>query len=293
MDTPLSLTLADGSTLEYFLDDQAPDDAGLLVYHHGTPAAGPLGPDLLEPARAAGLRIAELVRPGYGGSTRQPGRTIADVVPLVAALADHLGHERFVSLGWSGGGPHVLATAALLPDRCAAALCLAGVAPYGVDGVDFLAGMGEDNIAEFGAAVEGPDALEAFLTEAAAGLAAVTGPEVNDAMSSLLPDVDKAHLTGDAAEHLAAELRWSVSTGIWGWFDDDVAFVEPWGFDLAGIRVPVQIWQGSEDLMVPFAHGQWLAGRVPGAQPHLAAGEGHLSLVARIGEGMAALRAAL
>jgi pimeloyl-ACP methyl ester carboxylesterase len=287
------LTLADGSTLQYFLDDGAPADAGLLVYHHGTPAAGPLGDDLVLPAREAGLRIVELVRPGYGGSTRQPGRTIADVVPLVTALADHLGHERFVSLGWSGGGPHVLATAALLPDRCAAALCLAGVAPYDAEGLDYLAGMGEDNIAEFGAALEGPAPLEAFLSEAGAALAEVTGPEVNEAMSSLLPEVDKAHLTGAEAEHLAAELRWSLSTGIWGWFDDDLAFVAPWGFDLASIRVPVQVWQGSADLMVPFAHGRWLAAHVPSAEPVLAEGEGHLSLVPRIGEGMATLRAHL
>ena len=287
------LALPDGGTLQYFVDDGAPADAALLVYHHGTPAAGPLGDDLVLPAREAGLRIVELVRPGYGGSTRQPGRTVVDVVPLVTALADHLGHERFVSLGWSGGGPHVLATAALLPERCAAALCLAGVAPYDAEGLDYLAGMGEDNIAEFGAAVDGAGPLEAFLSEAGGALSAVTGPEVNEAMSSLLPEVDKAHLTGEEAEHLAAELRWSLSTGIWGWFDDDLAFVAPWGFDLSAIGVPVQVWQGSEDLMVPFAHGRWLAARIPTAEPVLVDGEGHLSLVPRIGEGMAALRAHL
>ena len=293
MHTPTSLTLPDGGVLQYFVDEDAPEGADLLVYHHGTPAAGPLGADLLDPARAAGLQIVEVVRPGYGGSTRQPGRTVADVVPLVSALVDHLGHERFVSLGWSGGGPHVLATAALLPERCAGALCLAGIAPYGASGLDYLAGMGEDNIAEFGAALAGPSELEAFLTEAAAGLASVTGAEVNDAMSSLLPDVDKAHLTGEEAEHLAAELRWSVAMGIWGWFDDDVAFVEPWGFDLADITVPVQVWQGTEDLMVPFAHGQWLAANVPSVEARLADGEGHLSMVAHIGEGMQRLRSLL
>ena len=288
-----SLTLADGSTLQYFVDDDAPSDAALLIYHHGTPAAGPLDDELRVPAREAGLRIVELVRPGYGGSTRKAGRTIADVVPLVEALADHLGHERFVSLGWSGGGPHVLATAAMLPSRCAGALCLAGIAPYEAEGLDYLAGMGKDNIAEFGAALAGPAELEAFLSEAATGLAGVTGAEVTEAMDSLLPDVDKAHLTGAAAESLAAELRWSLSTGIWGWFDDDLAFVRPWGFALDDIRVPVQVWQGSEDLMVPFAHGRWLAAHVPGVVPTLAQGEGHLSLVHRIGDGMAALRAQL
>lgn len=289
-DQPRILTLQDGSLLQYFLDTGAPDDAALLVYHHGTPAAGPLDSELLDPARAAGLQLVELVRPGYGESTRTPGRSVADVVPLVAALADHLGHDRFATLGWSGGGPHALATAALLPGRCVAALSLAGIAPYDADGLDYLAGMGDDNVAEFGAALDGPDSLQAFLDEACAGLTDVTGDDVVATMSSLLPEVDRAHLTGSGAEHLAAELRWSVAGGIWGWFDDDVAFVEPWGFGVEHIAVPTLIWQGSDDLMVPFAHGQWLAARVPGASVNLAQGEGHLSMVTRIGEAMHELR---
>lgn len=293
MSRPECLTLADESSVEYFLDEDAPAGAALLVYHHGTPAAGPLDDELLAPARAAGLQVVQLVRPGYGRSTRQPERSVADVVPLVAALADHLGHERFVSMGWSGGGPHVLATAALLPDRCAGALCLAGVAPYEAEGLDYLAGMGEDNIAEFGAALAGPAELEAFLTAACADLVEVTGAQVIDALASLLPDVDRAHLTGEAAEHLAEELRWSVAHGIWGWYDDDIAFIRPWGFDVGALTVPVQVWQGTDDLMVPFAHGQWLAAHVPGADVLLAPGEGHLSMVARIGEGFTRLRALL
>lgn len=285
------LELADGQRLDYFLADVGDD---LLIYHHGTPAAGPLAADMVEAARAQGFRIAELVRPGYGESTRQPGRTIADVVPLVEALADHLGAERFVTLGWSGGGPHALATAALLPDRCAGALSLAGVAPYGVPDLDFLAGMGEDNIAEFGAALEGPDDLEAFLAAAAADLHTVTADQVVDALRSLLPPVDQAYLTGEQGEAMAEELRWSVNNGIWGWFDDDVAFCQPWGFDLADIEVPVQIWQGTDDLMVPFAHGKWLARSVPGCRVELREGHGHLSLAAlAFEEGLEGLRAGL
>ena len=275
MSAPSFLTLADGTRLDYFLADLGDD---LLIYHHGTPAAGPIGSDLLAAAAHHGFTVAELVRPGYGESTRQPDRTVADVAPLAAQLADHLGAERFVTLGWSGGGPHALATAALLPDRCVSALCLAGVAPYGVPGLDFLAGMGEDNIAEFGAALRGADDLEAFLAAAAADLHQITGEQVVDALLSLLPAVDQDYLTGEQGEEMAAELRWSVSRGIWGWFDDDVAFCQPWGFDLAQIRVPVQVWQGSEDLMVPFAHGEWLAQAIPAAQPALRQGHGHLSV---------------
>lgn len=285
------LTLASGARLDYLVEG---DGDALLVYHHGTPAAGPIPHDLTAAASAHGFTIAELVRPGYGESTRQAGRSIADVVPLVEALADHLGHERFVTMGWSGGGPHAIATAALLPQRCAAALSLAGVGPYGEPDLDFLAGMGEDNIAEFGAALEGGASLESFLSEAAASLRDVTADEVIDAMRSLLPPVDQAHLTGREGEEMAAELRWSLAHGIWGWYDDDIAFTRPWGFDLGTIAVPVQVWQGSEDLMVPLAHGQWLAVRLPTADPRLVEGEGHLSLASRAcDQGFAELRRVL
>lgn len=284
----LSMDLPDGARLDYFADDV---DGDLLVYHHGTPAAGPLDPHMVAAARAHGFRLVELVRPGYGESTRQPGRSVADVVPLVAGLADHLGAERFATFGWSGGGPHAIATAALLPGRCAGALCLAGIAPYGAPGLDFLAGMGEDNIEEFAASLSGEAALEAFLSEGARGLAEVSGAEVVDAMLGLLPPVDQAHLREGYGEILAAELRWSVRNGIWGWFDDDMAFCRPWGFDLGALEVPVQIWQGTDDLMVPVAHGEWLAGAVAGARSDIRAGEGHLSLAgAAMSEGFARLR---
>lgn len=285
------LTLANGDRLDFFIEGEG--DA-LLIYHHGTPAAGPPSADMVEAATSNGFVLAELVRPGYGQSTRQPGRTVADIAPLVASLADHLGHDRFVTMGWSGGGPHAIATAALLPERCLAAKSLAGVAPYGEPDLDFMAGMGEDNICEFGAALQGAAQLEAFLTEAHAQMRDVTADQVVEAMISLLPPVDQGYLSGKEAEEMAAELRWSLAHGIWGWFDDDVAFTLPWGFDLAAVTRPVQIWQGSEDLMVPFAHGQWLAGNVGGAQPYLVNGHGHLSLAATcFGPGFAALREAL
>jgi len=285
------LALEAGGRLDYLL---AGEGDALLVYHHGTPAAGPIGQSVVQAARASGLVVAELVRPGYGESTRQPGRTVADVVPLVEALVDHLGFERFVTMGWSGGGPHAIATAALLPERCAAAMCLASVGPFGEPDLDFLAGMGEDNIAEFGASLAGPEQLQDFLEEAAGGLRDVSAEQVVSAMLSLLPPVDQEYLTGEEAEEMAAELRWSLAHGIWGWFDDDIAFTLPWGFDLADVSRPVQVWQGTDDLMVPYAHGEWLASHVPTAQPHLVAGQGHISLAAQAFEpGFAALRDSL
>jgi pimeloyl-ACP methyl ester carboxylesterase len=288
-----TLATSGGAQVEYLVDDAAEPDAPLLVFHHGTPAAGPLDPALLVPARVHGFRLVELVRPGYGASTRQAGRRVADVAPWVSALADLLGHERFATIGWSGGGPHALATAALLPERCVGALSLAGVAPFGMDGLDWLEGMGQDNIDEFGAALAGDDALTAYLEGQAGVLAEVRGEAVIDAMASLLPAVDRGFLTGEAAETMAAALRFSLAGGVDGWFDDDRAFCAPWGFDLARVRVPVLVWQGSDDLMVPFAHGRWLAENVPSARVRLSEGDGHLSMVARVGEGIAELRALL
>ncbi len=155
---------------------------------------------------------------------------------------------------------------------------IAGAAPWDAGGLDFLAGMGEQNVEEFGATLEGEAALRAYLNEEAPGLRDTDGPGIVAALSTLLPDVDRALLTEEYGDWLAANFREGLRTGVDGWLDDNLAFVRPWGFDLSSITVPTFIWQGDQDLMVPFAHGRWLADHVPGATGHLEAGEGHLSI---------------
>lgn len=235
--------------LEVLVD--GPADGVPLVFHGGTPWAVAPYPALTTAATAQGLRTIMYSRPGYATSTARPGRTVADAATDTAAILDALGAGRFVTLGWSGGGPHALACAALLPDRCLAAATVAGIAPYDADGLDFLAGMGPENIAEFGAAVAGVAELTAYLDREAPTLADITGDQLADALGGLVPDVDKAALTGEIADGLATRFRRAVSTGIAGWRDDDLAFVRPWGFELATIGVPVSVWQGAQDLMVP------------------------------------------
>ena len=274
-------TLSIRADIEYFIDEGAPDASGLLIYHHGTPAAGPMQQDLLLAARASNLQAVELVRPGYGSSTRQAGRSVADIVPSVLELADHLGHETFVTLGWSGGGPHAIASLALAGGRCRAAMSLAGVAPCDAPGLTFLDGMGQENIDEFGAALAGNDELAEYLGAQREDLRAITGPDVISALATLLPDVDRAFLTGERGREMAASLRWSVAQGIWGWFDDDIAFTQPWGFDLAAVDLPLSIYQGTADLMVPPAHGRWLASAIPAAHSVIADGHGHLSMASK------------
>jgi pimeloyl-ACP methyl ester carboxylesterase len=261
-----------------------PADGRVLLFHGGTPtAAVPFRP-LIEAAAGRGLRLVTYSRPGYATSTPQPGRSVADAAADVRAIVDWLGADDFLTLGWSGGGPHALACAALLPDRCRAAVSLAGVAPSGVDGLDFLAGMADENVREFSSALAGEDALVACLTDIAPHLATVTADDVAAALGGLVPEVDKAALTGEFAEFMAQSFHKAMSTGIDGWVEDDLAFVRAWGFQLTDIRVPVAVWQGGQDRMVPFAHGQYLAGRIPNARAHLQPEEGHLSLgVASLG----------
>ncbi len=249
-----------------------------LIAHNGTPMAPLLHEPFVAAATARGIRIVTYARPGYGQSTRQEGRNVADCAQDVEHIADDLGVRRFVVTGWSGGGPHALACAALVQDRVSSCATIASVAPWGAEGLDWLAGMGKENEEEFGAALAAPEQLRTYLQAAAVDLTEVTADQVAAALGDLIPDVDRAALTGEFAEYFARSLRGAVSNGIWGWFDDDIAFTRDWGFDLSEVRVPVTIWQGDQDRMVPFAHGRWLADRVAGAKARLESGHGHLSV---------------
>jgi pimeloyl-ACP methyl ester carboxylesterase len=270
------VVMPDRRRLETYVS--GPLDGPVLVYHTGTPSGGPLFERTVAEAVGRGLRLVTWSRPGYAGSTRLPGRSVGDVAADVAAVLDELDADRCYVAGASGGGPHTLATAALLPERVIAAATIASVAPYRAEGLDWMAGMGAENVEEFGAALAGPSELQPYLERFADMLAAITPDAVADSLGDLIPDVDRAALTGDFAESTAASLRASVSSGIWGWFDDDIAFTSPWGFDLASIRVPVSVWQGQQDRMVPFAHGEWLAAHIPNADARLYPELGHLSL---------------
>jgi len=270
------LPLADGRSLEVFVGGA--EDGIPLIHHNGTPSSGrPYGP-FLDLAADRGLRLVTYSRAGYSSSTRNPGRSVGDIADDVAAILDSLGATRCYTVGWSGGGPHALACAALLPDRVIAVASIAGVAPYPADGLDWMTGMGAENLAEFGAALENPDQLQQFLEHEGSWVATVTADRVAADFGDLVSDVDRSAITGDFAEWLAVGFRESVRNGIWGWFDDDLAFVKPWGFEVGTIKRPVDIWQGGQDRMVPFAHGQWLAQHVGSATAHLLPEHGHLSL---------------
>ena len=271
----------DGRALRAY---EAGDPGGeLVVVHHGTPCSGVLAQWWADDAASRGIRLVGYDRPGYGDSDRHPGRSVADAAADAVAIADALGFDRFYTWGVSGGGPHALACAALRPDRIIAAATLASVAPYGAEGLDWLAGMGQDNLDEFGAAEAGEATLRPFLAEASAGLIAAGPDGLAEEMRGILSAPDVAAVSGDVAEFMYAWLAGGQRAGFEGWLDDDLAFVRDWGFDLAAIRVPVLVLQGGQDLMVPYAHGAWLAAHVPGATARLSDADGHLTLMADLG----------
>jgi pimeloyl-ACP methyl ester carboxylesterase len=267
-----TVTLRDGRELAVAVS--GPSGGVPLLYHHGTPGC------LIQPAASQeecarrGLRFLTYSRAGAQDSTRNPGRTVADVAADMEDVLDALGADRCLVAGKSGGGPHALATAALLPERVAAVISIAGCRPYG-DG--FLEGMGADNIEEFELALQGEEALRPFVMKHREALKDADAEALVRDLATLLPEIDRQVLTSDVGADAVAGMIGGVQVPD-AWIDDDLAFTRDWGFDLGAIAVPTYIWQGSEDKMVPFHHGEWLAAHLPGAVAHLEQGEGHFSI---------------
>jgi pimeloyl-ACP methyl ester carboxylesterase len=281
--TELDVTLRDGRTLHIY--DEGDPNGHVVVEHHGTPGSGLAYEPDIEKARERGLRLIGYDRAGYGTSTPNPGRVVADIAKDIADVLDALGVERFATIGGSGGGPHTLALGALLADRGVGVAAIASPVPWEAEGIDWLEGQGEQNRQEWAAALQGPEALEAFLEPMAQEMLAASAEDLRDVLVTLLPPVDREVLTGERAEHTKRMFARAVATGVAGWRDDDLAFTRPWGYELADIGVPVLLWQGVQDLMVPVAHGRWLAERIPGVEAHISEEDGHLSIaVGRLGE---------
>ena len=275
-----TMRFRDGRTLEY--RRSGPEHAEtMLVFHVGTPSAAVTFPQVEAAAAARDIGTVTYSRAGYEGSTRSPGRSVAEEAANTAALAAHLGTSSLIVAGWSGGGSAALACAALLPDRVRACAVLAGGAPPEEVGPDWFAWHAEEDRAELEALAAGsPDPLRQGFEDAALSLAAMT-PE--DMMGSPgTPEVDReayAAIPG-FAEALVDSMRRGLSRGVDGWLDDETASARSWGFRVGDIRVPVTIRHGVADPMVSVEHGRWLADHVPGARGEFLAGGAHASVMA-------------
>jgi pimeloyl-ACP methyl ester carboxylesterase len=270
-----TLKLTDGRFLEYF--DNGISSTTAVVFHHGTPGHGYVWAGWLERAAERGIRAISYSRAGYGISDRNEGRTVLSNNDDIRELIDSFGIRDFISIGWSGGGPHATATTAM--SGCHGAISLAGIGGYGASDLDFLADMGPENEVEFGEAVKGEAAISAWMEVNGLAFKHVTGDEIRGAFGGLVDVADKKILAGQFAEDFAATMRKSLAVSFDGWIDDDIAFVAPWGIDLSAISLPVLIWQGDQDLMVPHAHSAWLEKHIPTAKRTFITGHGHISLV--------------
>lgn len=253
---------SDGRVLHVY-DSGGSDGSLAVVWLHGTPNVGEPPEPLLAPAAVRGMQWVSYDRPGYGRSTPHPGRDVASAAADVATVADALGIERFALMGHSGGATHALACAALLPGRALAVAAVSGTAPFVAEGLDWFSGMA--NPGTVLAALQGRAALEAYLASDDDGPDPFT-PEDSAALArrwSWVADVAGRAFAG----------------GTTGMVDDELAYVAPWGFDLANVTMPVLVVHGGQDRMVPAAHGRWLARRLPAAEMWLRPEDGHITVL--------------
>lgn len=266
--------LSDGRNLELLVGDG--NEGTAIVFHHGTPSCSLAWKSWIARLENVGIRGIAYSRAGYFTSDRNIGRDVVSINADIAEVMDHYAIDSYISVGWSGGGPHALASA--LDPRCNLIVILAGVGMYGQSDLDFLAGMGEENVDEFGTAVLGETQLNAWMETNGGAFKTITGPELRNTISSLFSKSDIVTMQQtDFSDALADNFRHSLDESFSGWIDDDIAFTKDWGFNLDQVKIPVSIFQGDEDLMVPGAHGRWLHKHIPHSTLRLLQGEGHLT----------------
>jgi pimeloyl-ACP methyl ester carboxylesterase len=248
-----------------------------VFFLHGTPGSR-LGPHPL-PMRLhhLGVRLIAYDRPGYGGSDRLPGRQVRHAAADVETIADALGIERFGVVGRSGGGPHALACAALLPRRVRRAAALVCLAPFRGEGLDWYEGMTGSNVREYLVAEQGLGRLAPTLEARAEQIRR----DPSRMLRNLGPELDQADWRVVSDTSIRAGLKRAfaeaVRTSGGGWVDDVRSFTLDWGFDPEHIRVPIYLWHGAQDRFSPVGHTRWLATRIPGATLEIAPHAAHFS----------------
>jgi pimeloyl-ACP methyl ester carboxylesterase len=272
-------TSADGRVIAYAVWG---DPSGFPVLTlHGTPGSRLERWPNEELYQSLGVCIVTHDRAGYGRSDRRRGRSVAGEVDDVLTLADALGFERFGVSGGSGGGPHALACAARLPERIVRAICTVGIAPLGPSGLErdaWLAGMDPENVKEFGWAIAGEDVLTGELEREHAAMVQRVAVDPTTVLGDFeLSESDRAQLARPEISQIIREsIPEQALNGVWGWVDDDLAFIRSWGFEVGEITVPVLIRYGTTDVLVPPTHGEWLVAHVPGCVLKLDGEAGHL-----------------
>lgn len=258
----LNIPTSDGRVLHTY-DTGEPTGDKVVAWQHGAGMNGVPPPGLVDRARALGIRVVGHDRPGYGTSTPWPGRRVADGASDLLAVLDALGVESATTIGLSAGAMHALAAVALEPSRFVAAAVLAGPAPYGAAGLDWLAGMADANRDEFRAALRGREALCAHLA---------TNTEIDPDMFA--PE-DLAAMHGPYWDWQLLAARTAAAEGP---IEDELACIADWGFNLHDITASVLVIHGVKDTFIPANHARWVAGAIPASVLQLEPG-GHISTI--------------
>lgn len=266
----------DGGRTVHVYDTPGDDGRLPVIWHHGTPNIGAPPEPLFDAADRLGLRWVSFDRPGYGGSSVAPGRTVASVAKDTAAVADALGLDRFAVAGYSGGATFALGCAALLGDRVQAVLCLAAIRPFSDEGLDWFTGMAPSGVATLGTAA--------------------AGRNVRAALQAADFDYDFGFTPADLALFdgpwgwLGKVAQPGLAAGPDGMIDDDVSYTHPWGCDPGAVDSPVLLLHGTDDRVIPASHGEWLAAHCPNAELRLCAGDSHFTIVRHAESGLEWLR---
>jgi pimeloyl-ACP methyl ester carboxylesterase len=269
----------DGRTLQ--VAESGDSDGIPVVFHSGTPGSYVLPASIIQDAKAHGVRLISYDRPGYGESTPWSSRTVGSAAQDVAAIAKYLHLERLGTIGASGGGPHALACAALLPDLIAGAVAMESLAPFSASGLDWFAKMDEGSTAKFRAAEQGRTAMTEFVAPAAAGILNTTVEQMVEGFRSMSNSAEKVAILEAGGKWFFDTSRVALKNGNEGWIDDNLAFCMLWGFDVAQIQVPVLVMHGVQDTMVPVAHGRWLGEHIPSADARYFDDDDHFTLFER------------
>jgi pimeloyl-ACP methyl ester carboxylesterase len=279
--------LADGRTLSYARFG-SPDGRPVL-YFHGFPGSR-LEPRMgLDAAEKAGVELIGIDRPGFGHSTRKPGREFLDWPDDVTELADALGFERFAVMGVSGGGPYAAVCALRIPERLTRAAIVCGVGPFQAPGA--TEGMMRANRFLFGAARYAPLLVRLLMASMARGL--IKNPErALEKMATRLPEPDRIVLENpEVRDAFLASPAEAFRQGTRSSVEEARLYARPWGFKLEDIRMPVSLFQGELDVNVSPSMGRYQASAIPNCQAHFYPDEGHLSLaINRMDEILATLR---
>lgn len=263
--SPIDVVLRDGRSIRVHQQLPPGGHARLtIMWHHGSPQTGALLQPLVAAAAARGIRLVSFACANYGGSSPLQGRDVASVAFDAAQVADALDVDRFAVMGASGGGPHALACAALLTDRVVATACFASVAPFSAEGEDWFAGMASGG-ASLRAALAGRIDRESF-------------EETSEFDPDSFIDADYAALESSWSS-LGRDAGEAAGAGSGGLIDDDLAFVKPWGFDLATITAPVLLAQGGGDRVIPPSHAYRLLERIPNGELWLRPSDGNVSIL--------------